>query len=196
MQPLGVTLFALLMTGTPLLVQAQSGTFGIWSDNERVGSILVDRILRGDTILYTMRSSSEVEVMFWTQKIRTSVTAKYVGDRVQACGSTVHVNDVMRDSSNMHVRQGVVRGYVHPAPVNATCDNAWTTARMYYEEPVGRTSIYVESLLRDFPLETVGAGVYRLLLPDDKVNRYVYRNGVLQEVQVDRSFFDLVFRRV
>jgi hypothetical protein len=45
-------------------------------------------------------------------------------------------------------------------------------------------------------LAKVGAGIYELTLPDGHVNRYVYRNGVLHEIQVDRLFFDLVFRRV
>ena len=189
-------MLVLLVTGAPLITRAQTGSFAIWNDNERVGSILVDRTHFGDSTFYTMRSLSHVDVVFWTQEVRTSVTAAYVGGRLQACGSTMHVNDVMRDSSHMYVRQGVARGYVHPDAVTVSCDNAWTTARMYYEEPVGQSYIYVESLLRDAPLETVATGLYRLVLEDDKVNHYVYRDGVLQEVQVDRTFIDLVFRRV
>ena len=38
-------------------------------------------------------------------------------------------------------------------------------------------------------------GLYRLTLPNGNVNRYVYKQGVLHEVHVDRALFDLVFRR-
>lgn len=185
----------LLLVITPLVARAQAARFAIWSDDEQVGIISVDRTFSGDTTFYSMRSISTVDVVFWTQVVRTAVRAEYVAGRLQACGSTVHVNDVMRDSSSMHVRQGVTHSYVHPDTMHRACDNAWTTARMYYEEPVGRKSIYVESLLGDFPLESGSPGIYHLRLPENKVNRYVYRNGVLQEVQVDRPFIALVFRR-
>jgi hypothetical protein len=66
---------------------------------------------------------------------------------------------------------------------------------MYFEEPIGQQRIFVESVLRYCPLQHLGGGEYRLTLPDDKVNRYVYKDGRLEEIHVDRNFFDLVFKR-
>ena len=176
---------------------AQTGSFAIWKGSDRVGSLTVDRTYEGDRTHYAMNSLSTVEVMLWTKIVRTALRAEYVGEQLEACGSSVHLNDVMQDSSSMRTNAGIAKGYVHPhRKMNGGNGNAWTTARMYYEEPVGQETIYVESVLGDRPLERMAPGVYRLLLPDGKVNRYVYRLGVLQEVQVDRTFFDLVFRRV
>ncbi|MEO8591564.1 MAG: hypothetical protein ABI432_19440 [Flavobacteriales bacterium] len=176
---------------------AQTGLFAIWRGEARVGSLAVQRTYQGDRTLYAMISLSEVEVVLWKQVVRTAMRTEYVGDHVEACGSTVHLNNTLRDSSSMRTTAGVAQGYIHPGRVmQGGNGNAWTTARMYYEEPVGQESIYVESALCDCPLERIGEGIYRLLLPGEKVNRYVYRDGVLQEVHIDRSFIDLVFRRV
>jgi len=176
---------------------AQPARFVIWKGADQVGSLMVDRNYQGDRTLYTMTSFSKLDVALWTQVVSTVMTAEYVGDQLEACASTVHLNGAMRDSSSMRTSAGVAQGYVHPGHVlQGGNGNAWTTARMYYEEPVGQESIYVESVLSDCPLQRLPNGIYRLVLPDDKVNRYVYRDGVLQEVHVDRTFFDLVFRRV
>jgi len=175
---------------------AQPSTFHILKGGSVVGKVSVDRTVKGDRVAYTMTSLAQV-VVIWTQDIRTSMAAEYVGGKLQSCHAVVLVNDEVRDSSNMYSVQGRKVGYIHPdGVVNAEVNTSWTTARMYYEEPVGQRSIYVESALKECPLVATGAGVYHLTLPNGHVNQYVYRSGVLHEILVDRTFFDLVFRRV
>ncbi len=97
----------------------------------------------------------------------------------------------------MSTKEGVPRCYVHPEQLEqCSSKGEWTTARMYFEEPVNATQIYVESVLRSCPLISSGPGKYTLTFPNDTKNHYVYKNGVLQEVQVIRPLFDLVFRKV
>lgn len=175
---------------------AQPSTFAIWKGNSVVGKVYVDRKVQGERTQYVMTSRAEVQVL-WTQRIRTSASTEYLGGRLMSCHTSVNVNDELRDSTRMHGVDGRWSGYLHPGrTVPVTCRNPWSTARMYYEEPLGQQTVYVESVLADCPLRRISEGVYQLTLPDGHVNRYVYRNGVLQEIQVDRLFFDLVFRRV
>jgi hypothetical protein len=189
-------LFALVCALTCSTVMGQPSTFAIWKGDDMVGKVFVDRRTSGDRTHYSMNSRSKVMVL-WPQHIRTAMSTEYVGGRLAACHTAVCVNDEVRDSSSMRTQGTKVVGYLHPGRVvPAASANSWTTARMYYEEPVGQTTIYVESVLRDCALAKVGAGIYELTLPDGHVNRYVYRNDVLHEIQVDRLFFDLVFRRV
>jgi hypothetical protein len=174
---------------------AQPSTFHIIKGDEVVGQVKVDRHVQGDRTLYSMTSRSKV-VVLWPQHIRTAVMTEYRGGRLNACHSAVSVNEEVRDSSCMRMVNGRSQGYIHPGRSVATHNNnPWTTARMYYEEPVGQAHIYVESVLSDRPLVCTSPGVYELQLPDGDVNRYIYRNGVLHEIIVDRTFFDLVFRR-
>jgi hypothetical protein len=67
---------------------------------------------------------------------------------------------------------------------------------MYFEEPIGVNEVFVESVLENCRLMPLGEHRYRLFMPDAKMNDYVYKNGVLQEIGVDRKYVDLVFRRI
>lgn len=187
-----IVLFALL---APASVCAQAGTFGIWKGEERVGSVFIQRMTVGGRTKYAMTSLSNVHVV-WPQEIRTSVTADYENGELVTCRSSLHVNDALRDSSHMWTWEGMKKAYVHPGRSSVQDSvTTWTTSRMYYEEPLGQKHVYVESVLVHCPLERIGEGLYRLTLPNGHVNRYVYKQGVLHEVHVDRALFDLVFRR-
>ena len=176
--------------------RAQNGTFGIWHGGELVGRVAVSRTVTGEHTHYAMNSLSSV-VLFWSRVITTVCTSEYEGNTLVACHTSVHVNGAVRDSSHLRTGHDGTRGYVHPGRTTLSpCTTPWSTTRMYYEEPVDQQSIYVESVLHECPLVRTGDGTYRLTLPDNKVNHYVYRDGVLQEIRVDRSLFDLVFRRV
>jgi hypothetical protein len=190
------TLPALVLLLFHTAVMAQPSTFTIHVNNDVVGQVRVSKGTVGARTTYSMASLSEV-VVIWRQVIRTSLITEYTGDRITACMSSVHVNGSVRDSSHMRVYHTGLAGFVHPdRTVTKPCINPWSTARMYFEEPVGQTRIYVESVLDDCVLEPLGGGRYKLIMPDNKVNFYTYRGGVLQEILVDRTLFDLVFKRV
>ncbi len=191
-----LSLFILLQLGDGPNLSAQDGTFEILKGGEVVGHIHVGRTINGDRISYTMTSNSEIDII-WTQHVRTSLATEYVGERVVHCCGTIHVNDGVRDSSHMRTVGEKALCYIHPGEVfAASVTNTWTTARMYYEEPKGQDSIFVESALKECPLVRTGEGLYDLTLPGNNVNHYIYRDGVLREVRVDRTWLDLVFRRV
>src|SRR5690606_31039396 len=97
----------------------------------------------------------------------------------------------------LSTHQGERWAYVHPqAPYRLRSTNDWTTSRMYYEEPIGQSTILVESVLQDCPIRRTGPSSYEVTLPNNDRNRYRYKNGRLMEVQVDRLLVNLVFRRV
>ncbi|MBL8011292.1 MAG: hypothetical protein JNJ64_11845 [Flavobacteriales bacterium] len=186
-------LASLLLLAPPAL--AQDGTFQILKGGKPVGRIEVSRTEAGGRAVYRMISRSSI-VVLWTHDVRSDLSTVYEGDRVTRCHSTYHVDDELRDSSFMYTVGGRPLCYVHPGQVFVgRTDNPWTIARMYYEEPVGQDSIFVESVLRDCPLRAVGDGRYILTMPDKGTNHYTYRDGVLHEVLVDRTLFNLLFRR-
>lgn len=178
-----------------LLAPAQDGVFEIIKGGKPVGRIDVRRTEVGDRALYRMTSRSSIAVL-WTHDVRSDLATEYQGGRLTRCHSTYRVDAELRDSSSMRTVAGRQLCYVHPGEVfvgNARGD--WTVARMYYEEPVGQDSVFVESVLRDCPLVALGDGRYVLTMPDKSTNHYTYRGGVLREVYVDRTLFNLLFRR-
>jgi hypothetical protein len=184
---------ALALSLVALNGMGQTSTFRVLKANEVIGHVIATRQAMPDGEVYSMVSHCELDVV-WTRVIRSSLRTEYTRGELTACHTSLRVNDAVRDSSSM------VRGtgdcYVHPeAPFDCERRTHWTTSRLYFEEPVGQELVFVESVLRECPLRKAGPGIYTLTFPNGHVNHYVYRDGMLQEIRVDRPLMDLVFRR-
>lgn len=175
---------------------AQDGVFHILHNDKVLGTIDVLRTEEGDRVTYSMISFSTFSAL-WKREIRTVARTEYIAGKVATCLTTVHVGKELRDSSALRTIAGRGLYVVHPSKVYAADlpRNPWTTARMYYEEPVGQDSVFVESELFECAVERIAPGEYILKLPNKEQNHYVYRNGLLHEIRVDRGWFGLVFRR-
>lgn len=178
------------------MASAQADIFHILKGDKVLGRIDALRVVKGDRVSYSMISLSSFNLV-WDQEVRTVARTTYVAGRVADCLTTVHVNDDLRDSSVMRTVAGRGLYVVHPRSVYSAAlpANPWTTARMYYEEPVGQDSVFVESELIDCAVVRIADGEYMLMLPNKERNHYIYRNGRLQEIRVDRGWLELVFRR-
>lgn len=174
---------------------AQRANFDILKGDDVIGSIAASRTERGDRTNYVMTSYAVMHLL-WERRVRTEMIAEYEGDSLRACMSSVHVNGSVRDSSRMTPDDPGLLCYVHQrGSFHRTSAHPWTTARMYFEEPVGQTHVFVESVLQPCSIQPGEPGAYLLTFPDGAQNRYVYEGGELQEIHVDRTFLDLVFRR-
>ncbi len=177
------------------MAMAQELGFTIWKGDALVGGITALRKHPGDNAIYAVSSYSQFEVVA-KQVVRSSMGVEYRMGRPYACFTSMHLNGSLRDSSNMRGSSAGLACFIHPKErFTLRTTIPWTTSRMYFEEPVGQTSIFVESVLRECAMRRVGNGRYRLELPGNKSNTYRYVQGVLQEVEVDRPLMRLVFRR-
>lgn len=174
-------------------VPPQAILFDILRSGKVLGHVTALVQEKGGHKRYLMTSTSEFS-LGWKQRVNTVVSTEYLHGELIACHSRVMVNQSLRDSSLM--ARGSERCFVYPEQA-FSCERAtqWSTARMYFEEPLGQRTVFVESVLRDLPLERTGPGAYTLTFPDGKQNHYLYEAGKLREIQVDRTFFTLVFRR-
>jgi hypothetical protein len=173
--------------------RTEQARFQILKGNKVIGLVHAMKQQVGVHTNYVMTSHAEFSVV-WKQTVQTRLLTEYRNGELSACRSAIAVNDALRDSSLM-VR-GSDQCYVYPE-LAFTCERAtqWTTARMYFEEPLMEDLIFVESALRDLALDRLGEGQYLLTFPNGNYNRYVYRSGVLQEIHVKRPLVNLVFRR-
>jgi len=178
------------------ITSAQSLRFNIVKGGDVIGSIRAERDVKDDGTFYSMVSNSEFSIV-WSNTVQSTTETEYRKGLMHRCGASMHVNKSIRDSSNM-VRIGdQAHCYIHPNKrFIHSGDVAWTTARMYYEEPIGQSRIFVESEMVFCRFEAIGANIYRLHLSDGKLNEYTYLRGELREVKVIRTFFDLYFKRV
>lgn len=180
---------------TPGRTCAQQSRFDIWRGDRIVGSILARRTVQGESTSFLMTSYAELNLV-GKQVVRTTVAAAYRHGHLSTCYTQLYVNENLRDSSRYMAGAEEATCYVHPDDHFAHAEPVvWTTARMYFDEPVGQRGIFVESVMRTCPMKNRGPGHYQLTLPGGKVNTYRYENGVLSEIHVDRNFIDLVFKR-
>ena len=181
-----------------LQVQAQGlsdqARFHIERGSKVIGQVLALKHSVGERTNYVMTSRAEISLA-WKHVVNTHGTTEYRNNEIFACGTVVSVNDALRDSS--HMARGSDRCFVYPE-VPFSCDRTtdWTTARMYFEEPLHQKQIFVESALRTLVLQPQGDGRYLLSFPNGNTNLYLYKGGKLQEVHVKRPLVNLVFRRI
>lgn len=167
--------------------------FHIQKGSKVIGHVLALKSRTGSHTNYVMTSRAEFNLA-WKYVVNTHGTTEYRNNELYACGTMVAVNNALRDSSYM--ARGSDRCFVYPEiPFSCERSTQWTTARMYFEEPLHQDHIFVESALRALVLEPQGEGRYLLRFPNGNTNLYLYRGGLLQEVHVDRPLVNLVFRR-
>ncbi len=172
---------------------AQVTRFQVLKADELVGNVIAMRMPTATGTVYTMTSHCELDII-WSQVVRSSLRTEYTDGVLTSCHTSFRVNDSVRDSSSMI--EGADQCFVHPdAAFSCERTTQWTTSRMYFEEPVGQPFIFVESVLKDCPLVPSGPNRYTLTFPNRNVNHYIYKDGVLQEIHVERTLMDLVFRR-
>ncbi len=176
-------------------VSAQELGFLIWKDQKVVGGITALRREADKRTVYAVSSYSEMEIIK-KQVVRSSLGLEYRQGKPYACFTSFHLNQALRDSSNMRMQGDGLDCFIYPNErYRLGSTSQWSTARMYFEEPIGQNSVFVESALKDCPLRRISPGMYLLDLPGNRTNTYRYAGGMLQEVHVDRPLMKLVFRR-
>jgi hypothetical protein len=188
------TQILLLLAMTAVDCAGQVTRFQVLKSDELVGHVIAMRSPTATGTVYSMTSHCELDVI-WTQVIRSSLRTEYTNGELTSCHTSLRVNDAVRDSSSMV--KGADQCFVHPNSA-FLCDRAtqWTTSRLYFEEPAGQSLVFVESVLKDCPLVRTAPNTYTLTFPNGNMNRYVYQDGLLREIHVERALLDLVFRRV
>ncbi|MBK9420284.1 MAG: hypothetical protein IPN44_04440 [Flavobacteriales bacterium] len=185
----------LFVAASITFLQAQQLGFTIWKGENLVGAITAIRKHPGANVTYAVSSYSELDFVL-KQQVRSTMALEYRAGKPYSGFTSLHLNGSLRDSSSMRTVAGSMDCYVYPKEqFTFNGANAWSTARMYFEEPVGQTSVFVESVMRNCPLIRTEDGVYELNMPGKKTNIYRYKNGVLQAVEVDRVLIKLLFKR-
>lgn len=183
-----------LSFGTAAQNVPDQARFHIQRGSKVIGQVLALKHSVGERTNYVMTSRAEFSLV-WKQVVNTHGTTEYRNNELFACGTMISVNDALRDSSYM--ARGSDRCFVYPeVPFNCDRSTQWTTARMYFEEPLHQKHIFVESALRALELQPQGNGRYLLSFPNGNTNLYHYKGGTLKEIHVKRPLVELVFRRI
>ncbi|WP_194776616.1 DUF6134 family protein [Pararhodonellum marinum] len=64
---------------------------------------------------------------------------------------------------------------------------------LYFEEPKGLTEVFSDNYGRFFPISEIDNGLYAIVFPNQVQQRYLYKEGKLQEVTVKGPAYKLRF---
>lgn len=180
-----------------LHVRGQVVYFDILKGGDKLGSIKAEKKITNSTTIYTSISKATFRVV-WEYIRETDITTIYQNGLFISLDSKQLMDGKLKEH---YITQKKDLGYLCTRPTsNETFtlkqNIIFSSNMLYFTEPKGQKFIYAEGYQSLCALEEISNGIYKLSLPEGKINHYVYKNGVLEEIRVFRTIVDLVFKRV
>lgn len=185
---------------TPFLdfqqVVGQHKAFSVSLGGKEIGEITASLTASGKTETYKVKSDVKFKALWKSYHRETNHFVVYENKQLKKSASSVYMNEELEDSTTTNRGQLKMNCYRYPDEqfVQNEHQIKFTTAKLYFQEPVNVDNIYSERFLAYCKVELVGKNKYKLHLTNGKKNYYTYTNGVLTEVFVDRTLFNLFFR--
>ena len=175
-----------LLALTVLNVSAQSFEYDIILFGKSIGKgeASVKQIDAGQ-VQYNLYTQAEANVMFKKRTSLTDINLSYDANTLTSC-------NLMREKDgDIQEVEIVYKGGRHyyienekRLPVQKRI--TYTTTRLFFEEPVGVSEVYVERLNVFVPIEYEGDGVYKTVIEGGD-NYYHYENGILVEFRLKKG---------
>lgn len=183
----------------PFLLTACFGAYGetlqyaIIRDHKNIGTLHIDRSRKNDITEYFFESTVKVTVLFDIEVYdRMRVTFK--GNQMlqamlyRTLNGRVKVDNTVtwngkyyymtnKDNENSSFKQLI----------------SFTTATLYYQEPVHTTQVFSEKFQKMIPIRAVSGSRYRMDLPNGNKTFYSYSNGVCSLVEAETDWANLKF---
>lgn len=164
---------------------------------KEIGEITASLTESTHTQTYEILSNVSFRV-FWKRYHRTTHNlVVYAGGSMETSYSGVYMNNDLEDSTSLIQENNHYYVYQHPhtSYMLNSSDLTFSTAKLYFQEPQGIKEVYSERFLQHCRLEAQEGNRYKLYLPDGKVNYYTYEDSELVKVAIERTWFDLEFRK-
>lgn len=185
---------AIILSSIQLLAQVKS--YNIILAGNEIGTITAIRTEISGAHHYDIKSEVHFKVLWKKYHRTTDNELVHKGDQILSSYSNIRMNDVLEDSAALHLnKKGEYEIYIEPER-EVEMDNIsiiFPAALLYFKEPKGVNEIFSERFLEHCSIKSKSEGKYVLELPNGKENVYTYVNGELQEVFVDRNWFNLRF---
>lgn len=178
---------------------SQQHKFTIHLAGGNIGEIKAELIEKKGVKYFNIVSEVNFKVLWKKYNRKTDNKLSYNNDNmIIESYSGIYMNNELEDSAYMKLNKSTYSCYRYPDK-NFSIDKFeidFPAALLYFKEPVGVSKIYSERFLEYCPLVDKGDHKYVILLPNGKENIYTYKNGLLTMVYVDRTWFNLEFRKV
>ncbi|HNP17232.1 MAG TPA: hypothetical protein PKL31_02255 [Fulvivirga sp.] len=175
----------------------QKSTYTITAAGKEIGHISTVLVKSGNTETYKVVSEVNFKVLWNHYNRKTDNLAIFENGILQKSHSGIYMDHELEDSASMVLNNNKYSCFRYPDKTTIFSDSLlqFTSVKLYYTEPIGYEKIYSERFLDYCRVEKLGNHKYKIFLPNGKQNIYTYVDGILTEVFVDRTWFNLRFQR-
>lgn len=177
-------------------LNAQTVKFNIMKGDDNIGQIVAKKTVLKTGHSYHVTSKATFRVVW--QYLRETVTkVQFSGNYMLSSDSKQSMNSEVKEHRITTKNGASYSCTKKPDNEKFTLNKTVTycSSMLYFSEPKNLTHIFAESYQEMCKIELISTGIYKLYLPEGKINHYVYKNGQLQEIRVFRTIVDLVFKR-
>ncbi|MEL7342080.1 MAG: DUF6134 family protein, partial [Bacteroidota bacterium] len=178
---------------SPPSANAQTLNYDIFYGDSQVGSMKVVRKQEaGKEVLYS-HGTVTLSLIF-TLELEFSHRAEFEGGNLLASITKNLRGGDLTDLSSGYRNGTEYRNRVNDELKRASLPIRHTVLTMYFVEPKGLKSIYSERTGVHMPVRCIKSGHYETSQSGGHKTRYIYRNGIVSQMEVDHSIATLVFR--
>lgn len=185
--------FLLLIVVTASTVHCESLRYAIMHNNKNIGTLHIDRSTKNGvteyffesnvklTILFDIAVYDRMRVTFRGNQMLQAILYRTLNGKVKVDNSVTwngkHYYMTSKDNERTYFNQLIY----------------FTTATLYYHEPVKTSHIFSEKFQQLIPISPVSNNRYRMDLPNGNKTYYSYANGVCSLVEAETDWADLKF---
>ena len=189
-----ILFFPLLLLAAPRAT-AQRFHFDQYVNGNKVGELTASRSQQGEQTVFRIRSQVEAQVVFAID-VRFELESVFQQGILQHSEVKIYRNDKLKEHA-LTRREGNRYRLTHDGKTS-WLDHPGiqeTSATIYFEEPLGTSSVFSEQYGNFSPLRREKPGVYRMSPPSkNQDNVYHYREERLAEVEVGHWLATIMFK--
>lgn len=183
----------LIILFTALNTNADNLSYTVIHDKKPVGQINIFRNTQNDittikfesnvvvNMLVSIKVYDKMDVVFKGNQLLTSYLYRTLNGRVRVKNAAMwngkHYTQTDKDDE-----KSVISHLIY-----------FTTASLYFEEPIHHKQVYSEKFQKMIPIKNVGSKRYLLDLPNGNKVYYSYHNGVCSLVEAETDWANLQF---
>lgn len=186
-------LFLLTLWMSVVIVHADNLTYTVVHDKKPVGQINISRTIQNDittikfesnvvvNMLVSIKVYDKMDVVFKGNQLLTSYLYRTLNGRVRVKNAAMwngkHYTQTDKDDEKSLISHLIY----------------FTTASLYFEEPIHHKQVYSEKFQKMIPIKNAGSKRYLLDLPNGNKVYYSYHNGVCSLVEAETDWANLQF---
>ena len=171
----------------PANIKSQA-TYEVKIGHKMLGELKVTKHQMGDREAYEFHQVTE-DGLLHKSKVEYTMSSLYERGKLVQMEMRNIMDEVLLQSSDLKLVDGVYQIHTDLGNMEIPEDELRPgSASMFFQEPVGLTSVFHERHGRNVELTKKSDNIYELALPNGGREVYTYKNGKVFYVMIDKTF--------